>query len=420
MGLLLLGTFLFFLLLGVPVAVTIGLSSVIALISGNMSLMLVAQRMFAGTDSFALIAVPFFILAGDILAKGKVSEKLVEFADAIFGFLKGGLSVVAVLAGMFFAAISGSGAATTAAVGTTLVPELKRKGYEEASSASLIAASGTIGVVVPPSVPMIIYAVIADQSVARLFLNGFIPGVTMGLILIGIAIRQAVKRNYPRGAEFRLKNIVKTFFDALWGLLTPVIILGGIFSGYFTPSEAAVIAVNYSLLVSVFVYRDLGLKDIYRIMIRSIITMSVIMFIIATSSVLSWVLANWSIPRIVANAVLSLSSNPHVIMFLIALIIVITGVFVETASALIILTPVFLPLVNQLGIDLVHFGLVIVVGLAIGMITPPVAINLYVASSITGLSIERITRAIVPYLLGLIIVLLLMVYVPIFIPGIIL
>ncbi len=177
---------------------------------------------------------------------------------------------------------------------------------------------------------------------------------------------------------------------------------------------------NYSLLVSLLVYRDLKLKDIYRIMVRSLMTMSVIMFIIATSSVLSWVLANWGIPAMIANGVLSLSSNPYVIMFLIALIIVITGVFVETASALIILTPVFLPLVNQLGIDLVHFGLVIVVGLAIGMITPPVAINLYVASSITGLSIERITRAIVPYLLGLLLVLLLMVYVPIFLPGIIL
>ncbi|MFW5806231.1 MAG: TRAP transporter large permease [Spirochaetota bacterium] len=420
MGLLLLGTFLLFLLLGVPVAVGIGLASMIALIRGDLSLMVIAQRMFAGTDSFALIAVPFFILAGDILAQGKVSEKLVEFADAVLGFLKGGLSVVAVLAGMFFAAISGSGAATTAAVGTTLVPELKRKGYEEASSASLIAASGTIGVVIPPSVPMIIYAVIADQSVARLFLNGFIPGAVMGVTLIGIAVRQAVKRNYPRGARLRLGNIVRTFFDALWGLLTPVIILGGIFSGYFTPSEAAVIAVNYSLLVSLFVYRDLTLRDVYRIMVRSLMTMSVIMFIIATSAVLSWVLANWSIPRIIAAAVLSLSSDPYVIMFLVAAIIVVTGVFVETASALIILTPVFLPLMHHLEVSLVHFGMVIVVGLAIGMITPPVAINLYVASSITGLSIERITRAIVPYLLGLLLVLLLMVYVPLFVPGIIL
>jgi C4-dicarboxylate transporter DctM subunit len=369
--------------------------------------------MFAGTDSFALIAVPFFILAGDLMASGKVSEKLVEFADSIFGFLKGGLSIVSVLAGMFFAAISGSGAATTAAVGSTLVPELKRKGYEESSAASLIAAAGTIGVVIPPSVPMIIYAVIAEQSVATLFLSGFLPGVVMGFGLMAIAVVQAYKRNYPKGTPFAVTTILRTLKDAVWGLLTPVIILGGIFSGFFTPSEAAVIAVNYALFVSLFVYRDNTLRGIYAIMVRSIVTTGVIMFVIATSAVLSWTLANWGIPTQVARAVLSLSSNPYVIMLLITVVILITGVFVETASALIILTPVFLPLINQLGINLVHFGLIIVVGLAIGMITPPVAINLYVASSITGLSLEKITRAIVPYLVGLIVVLLLVVYMPI-------
>ncbi len=413
MAAILFGSFFILLLLGLPVALAIGVSSLIAILSEGVPLMLITQRMFAGTDSFALIAVPFFILAGDLMAEGKVSEKLVEFADAIFGFLKGGLSIVSVLAGMFFAAISGSGAATTAAVGSTLVPELKRKGYEEAPAASLIAAAGTIGVVIPPSVPMIIYAVIADQSVARLFMAGFLPGVVMGVGLMAIAIVQAYRRNYPKGSPFSIRTILVTFKDAIWGLLTPVIILGGIFSGIFTPSEAAVIAVNYALLVSLFIYRDMNLKDIYRIMIRSVITTGVIMFVIATSAILSWVLANWNIPTLVAQWVLSMSENPYVIMFLITGVILVTGVFVETASALIILTPVFLPLVNTLGINLVHFGLIIVVGLAIGMITPPVAINLYVASSITGLSLEKITRAIIPYLLGLIVVLLLVVYVPI-------
>lgn len=406
-------SFFVLLLLGLPVALAIGVSSLTAILSEGVPLMLITQRMFAGTDSFALIAVPFFILAGDLMAAGKVSETLVEFADAVFGFLKGGLSIVSVLAGMFFAAISGSGAATTAAVGSTLVPELKRKGYEESSAASLIAAAGTIGVVIPPSVPMIIYAVIADQSVADLFLGGFLPGVVMGLGLMTIAIVQAYRRNYPKGTPFSVRTILVTFKDAIWGLLTPVIILGGIFSGYFTPSEAAVIAVNYALLVSLLVYRDNTLKEIYEIMIRSVITTGVIMFVIATSAVLSWTLANWNIPTLVAQWVLSMSSNPYVIMLLITFVVLITGVFVETASALIILTPVFLPLVNTLGIDLVHFGLIIVVGLAIGMITPPVAINLYVASSITGLSLEKITRAILPYLFGLIVVLLLVVYVPI-------
>jgi len=419
MTLVLFSSFFFLLVLGVPVAIAIALSSIVVLVNEGMPLLIVTQRMFAGTDSFALVAVPFFILAGDLLAKGKVSEKLVEFADAVFGFLKGGLSIVAVLAGMFFAAISGSGAATTAAVGTTLVPELKRKGYDEASSASLIAASGTIGVVIPPSVPMILYAVIADQSVARLFLNGFIPGILMGLMLISIAIRQAYRRNYPKGAAFSTRNILYTFKDAIWGLLTPVIILGGIFTGFFTPSEAAVIAVNWSLIVSLFIYRDMKLKDVVQIISRSAMTMSVIMFIIATSAIMSWILANWNIPSIIAAGVLSLSSNPYIILLLITLIILVTGVFMETASALIILTPVFLPLINSIGVDLIHFGLIMVVGLSIGMITPPVAINLYVASTITGLSIEKITRAILPFLLGLLTVLLILLYLPMLVPFII-
>lgn len=405
--------FLLFMLLGVPIALAIGASALVALHAQGVPLMVVPQQMFQGINSFALVAVPMFILAGDLMAQGKVSEKLVAFADSLFGFLKGGLSIVSVGAGMFFAAISGSGAATTAAVGSSLVPELRKKGYDPASAASLIAASGTIGVVIPPSVPMIIYAVIAQQSVSRLFLSGILPGIAMGLGLATIAIVQAYRRNYPRGTAFSPATIWRTFRSASWGLMTPVIILGGIFSGVFTPSEAAVVAVNYALLVSLFVYRDLGLADVYRILIRSAITTSVIMLVIATSAVLSWTLSSWQVPGAIAQAVLSLSTDPYVIMLLVVAVILLTGVFIETASALIILTPVLLPLVTQLGVDPIHFGLIIVVGLAIGMITPPVAINLYVASSVTRLPLERITRAILPYLLGLIAVLLLVVYVPI-------
>ena len=410
---LLFALFCLFMLLGVPIAFAIGASTLLALHAQGVPLLVVTQQMFQGINSFALVAVPMFILAGDLMAQGKVSEKLVVFADALFGFLKGGLSLVSVGAGMFFAAISGSGAATTAAVGSSLVPELKRKGYDPASAASLIAASGTIGVVIPPSVPMIIYAVIAQQSVSKLFLNGILPGLAMGLGLAAIAITQAYRRNYPRGTAFSLSTIWRTLKSASWGLMTPVIILGGIFSGVFTPSEAAVVAVNYALLVSLFVYRDLRLADVYRILIRSAITTAVIMLVIATSAVLSWTLSSWQVPGAIAQSVLSLSTDPYVIMLLVVAVILLTGVFIETASALIILTPVLLPLVTRLGIDPIHFGIIIVVGLAIGMITPPVAINLYVASSVTRLPLERITRAITPYLLGLVAVLLLVVYVPI-------
>ncbi len=413
MTLLLFGLFLGLMLVGVPIALAIGGSTMIALSQAGVPLMVVTQQMFQGINSFALVAIPMFILAGDLMSQGEVSERLVSFADSLFGFLRGGLSVVSVMAGMFFAAISGSGAATTAAVGSSLVPELRKKGYDPASAASLIAASGTIGVVIPPSVPMIIYAVIAQQSVSKLFLNGFVPGVAMGLGLMAIAIFQAYKRKYPKGTPLSLRTIWRTLKSASWGLMTPVIILGGIFSGIFTPSEAAVVAVNYALIVSLFIYRDLKLADVYRILLRSAMTTSVIMLVIATSAVLSWTLSSWQVPGTIAQAVLSVSTSPYVIMLLVVGVILLTGVFLETASALIILTPVLLPLVLQLGIDPIHFGLIIVVGLAIGMITPPVAINLYVASSITELPLERITRAIIPYLLGLITVLLFIVYVPI-------
>lgn len=420
MSLLLFGTFALCLVLGVPIAFAIALAAVVVLLKGDLQMLIVVQRMFAATDSFPLIAVPFFILAGDLLARGAISKRLVAFSESILGSIKGGLSIVSVIAGMFFAAISGSGAATTAAVGATLIPELKQRGYNAASSAALIAAAGTIGVVIPPSVPMVLYAVIADQSVTRLFRNGFIPGILMGGMLISIAITQAYKNNYPKGMEFSFKNVWATFSRSIWGLLMPLIILGGIFSGYFTPSEAAVVAVVYALLVSFFIYKDLTLKDLYNIMVGSAKTSAIIMIIIACSGAFGWVLANWKIPEQIANGVLAISSNKFVIMFLISVIVLIAGVFMETSSAVIILTPVFLPLVRALNINLVHFGILFTVGIAIGMITPPVAINLFVASSITGMPIEKISRAVIPFLVGLIIVFFVIVYVPIFLPGLIL
>ena len=417
---LLFGSFFLLLAFGVPIAIAIGLTVLVVLSANDISLLVVPQRMFAGADSFPLVAIPFFILAGDIMAKGKVSEKMVQFADSLLGFVKGGLWVVAVLASMFFAAISGSGAATTAAVGTPLLPELKKKGYDPAFSAALIASGGCIGVIIPPSVPMVLYCVIADQSVAKLFLNGFIPGFMMGGVLIAIGLYVAYKNNYANGAPFSWRNIAKTFRDAIWGLATPLIILGGIFSGYFTPSEAAVISVDYALLVSVFVYRDMGWRRLVQIFMRSAITMSIIMFIITTSTSMGWVMANWQIPKIIAENILAISNNKYILFLLINIVIFIAGFFMETASALILLTPVFLPLIQQLGIDLIHFGVVMVLGLSIGMVTPPVAINLYVASTISGLSLEKISKAVIPMVIGLVTVLLAVTYLPMFFPGMIL
>lgn len=413
-------SFAVLLLLGVPVGFTIAIAAFITLVAGDVPALMMVQRIFTAQDSFSLIAVPFFILAGDLMSKGAVSKVLVEFAESLLGWIRGGLTIVSVLAGMFFAAISGSGAATTAAVGATLIPELEKRGYHVDKSAALIAAAGTIGVVIPPSVPMVLYAVIAEQSVNTLFRNGFIPGITMGVILIVIALVEARKLNYPKGTPLSVKNVLRTFLHAVWGILMPLIILGGIFSGYFTPSEAADVAVIYSILIGFFLYRDLTPKGLMEIMKNSAKTSSVIMLIIGFSGPFGWVLANWKIPEMISKAVLSVSSNTYIILFLIGLIILVAGVFMETSSAIILLTPVFLPLVKAMGVNLVHFGVVFAVGLAIGMITPPVAINLFVASGITGLPMTKISKAIIPYLISLIVVFFVILYAPLAFPGLIL
>lgn len=419
MSVLLFAVFILALIIGIPVAFSVMLAAMAVMVSGDVGLGMIAQRAFSSTNSFPLIAVPFFILAGDLLAQGAISKYLVEFAESFLGMIKGGLSIVSVVAGMFFAAVSGSGAATTAAVGATLIPQLKERGYNEESSAALIAAAGTIGVVIPPSVPMVLYAVSASVPLGQLFANGFGPGILMGVVLIAIALVQAHTKNYPKGADLALKNIVGSFMRAIPALLMPAIILGGIFSGKFTASEAAAVAVVYALLVSFFVYRDMTMAKLYEIMKGSAKTSAVIMIIIACSGPFGWVLANYKIPATIAHGILGISDNPYILMFFIALVIIIAGVFMETSSAIIILTPVFLPLVQGIGIDLVHFGVLFVVGIAIGMITPPVAINLFVASGITGKPIELIARAVIPYLVGLLLVFLLIVYLPMFIPALI-
>lgn len=421
MAILLFAIFAVTLLIGIPVAFSIMLSAIAVLLAGDISLGMVAQRMFYSVNSFPLVAVPFFILAGDLLANGAISKYLVAFAESFLGMIKGGLSIVSVVVAMFFAAISGSGAATTAAVGATLIPQLKERGYNEEQSAALIAAAGTIGVVIPPSVPMVLYAVAAGNGVTvnRLFTNGFVPGLLMGGILIAIALWQAYKNNYPKGGSFALKQFVISFLKAIPGLIMPAIILGGIFSGKFTATEAAAVAVVYALFVSFFVYRDMTIPKLYTIMQGSAKTSAVIMIIIACSGPFGWVLANYSIPDAIASAILSVSTNKYILMTLVAIIIIIAGVFMETSSAIIILTPVFLPLVQGLGIDLIHFGILFVVGIAIGMITPPVAINLFVASGITGQPVEMIAKAVIPYLVGLLIVFLAIVYLPMLIPALI-
>ncbi|NCC96432.1 MAG: TRAP transporter large permease [Synergistales bacterium] len=423
MGAVLAGAFFLLMALGMPIGLAVGIASLVVLVMDGLPLQMVPQMMFTGNNSFALVAVPFFILAGDILAKGGISERIVAFAEASLGRIKGGLSIVSIVASMFIAAISGSGAATTAAVGSALLPDLKEKGYDLDFSSALIAASGTIGVVIPPSVPMVLYAVIAGESVAKLFMGGFVPGFLMGLGLIVFALAVAKRRNYPSSPEVSKEERSRRFRASTWGLMTPVIILGGIFSGFFTPSEAAAIAVVYSLFVAFFIYRSMTWDKFYKLVVGAGVTSSLIMFIIATSQLFGWGLAFYEVPEAVAGALLGFAGGSKaMVYFTIVVVVLLAGMVMETSSALIILTPIFLPTVIQLGGDLIHFGVILAVGLAIGMATPPVAINIYVASAVTGLPVERISRPIVPMVAILVAVLFIATYVPrlvLFLPGLI-
>lgn len=413
MGWVIFGSFFLLMLIGVPIGLAIGLASLVVFLASGFPLQMVPQTLLEGNNSFALVAVPFFILAGDLLAKGGISERIVSFAEASLGKRRGGLSIVSVLASMFIAAISGSGAATTAAVGSALLPDLKEKKYDVDFSAALIASAGTIGVVIPPSVPMVLYAVIAGESVAKLFMGGFIPGVLMGGGLIAYALWVANRRRYPEGLVVPGREKLRRFVSATWGLMTPVLILGGIFSGVFTPSEAAAVAVVYTILVAAFVYKALTWKKFYQLVVGAGVTSALVMFIIATAKLFGWGLAFYQIPQAVAGAILGLAgSSAFLIYLMIGIVILLAGMFMETASALIILTPIFLPAVQALGGNLIHFGILMVVGLAIGMATPPVAINIYVASAITGLPMGRITKPILPMVLILIGVFFLCTYVP--------
>jgi C4-dicarboxylate transporter DctM subunit len=416
MGWVLFGSFFLLLLIGVPVGLAVGLSALVVFVATGIPLQMVPQTFFEGSSSYALVAVPFFILAGDILARGGISEKILAIAEATIGRVRGGLGIVATFASMFIAAISGSGAATTAAVGASLLPEMNKKKYDTDFSAALIASSGCIGVVIPPSVPMVLYAVIAGDSVAKLFMGGFIPGTLMGAGLIAYAVWYSNRRGYPASEKLPPRAVARRFFDSLWGLATPVIILGGIFTGYFTPSEAAAMAVDYTLLIAWLVYRTMTFRRFYELVVGAGVTSALIMFIIGTAKIFGWGLAFYEIPEAVAKAMIDLAGNNTALIYLmINVIVLIAGFFMETASALIILTPIFLPLVAAIGGDTVHFGVVMTIGLAIGMATPPMAINIFVASAISGRSLEQISRAIWPMVVILVAVLLLCTYVPWFI-----
>ena len=407
--------------LGMPIALSIGVASLATLQFGSeLPLRLVAQRLFAGTDSFALMAIPFFMLAGALMETGGISRRLVDFAHALVGFVYGGLGMVAVVAAMFFAGISGAAAADTAAVGAVSIPAMIRKGYEKGFAAAIQSAGGTIGVIIPPSIPMIIFGVVGGVSIGKMFLGGFIPGAVIGGALMGLSYFLAKKRGYQKEPFMGFKEIFRTLGSAIWALIMPGIILGGILGGIFTPTEAAVVAVVYGLLVGLFVYRELKIRDLPRIFAKAAVSTSTVMLLIATANIFGWILTAERVPQNVAAYLVTLTDSPWVLYSLILICLLIVGTFMETSASLIILTPVFLPVVQKFGIDPVHFGVVMVTALAIGMLTPPLGICLFISCNIARIQLSEIIKYVMPFLLVMIACLFLITYIPeivLFIPN---
>ncbi|MGI6251884.1 MAG: TRAP transporter large permease [Aminivibrio sp.] len=407
------GGLIFFFLLNVPIAVAIGLASLSTILwSGTIPPVVLVQKMFTATDSFPLMAVPFFILAGSLMEFGGISRRLIEFANSIVGRFSGGLAFVAIVASMFFGAISGAAVACVAAIGTILIPAMVRKGYDTPYAAAVQATAGTLGVMIPPSIPMIIYGVLTGVSIGGLFMGGILPGILVGSSLMLVAWLIARKRGYKGDEKASGAKIWSTFKDAILALLMPVIILGGIYGGVFTPTEAAVVAVIYGFIVGFFIYKELAFSQLKDILVNTSVGTATIMFIIATSSVFSWILTAQRVPQAVAGAILSISTNPIVILTLINILLLFIGTFMETVASIIILVPVLYPVITQIGVDPLHFGIIIVVNLAIGMVTPPLGVCLFVGCGISGISLEAISKAVWPFILIMIFAVLLLTYVP--------
>lgn len=400
-------------LINVPIAVALGLASTLVFfLDGNVSLIVIIQRMFNSVDSFPLMAIPFFILAGKLMESGGISRRLIHLANVIFGRVKGGLGIVSIVACAFFAAISGSAAATTAAVGALMIPAMVNKGYDKSFATAIQAAGGTIGIMIPPSVPLVLYGVAAGVSISDLFIAGIVPGLFVMVSLILLVYLISLKEGYGGGEKFGFKDFMKAFFDAFLALMMPVIILGGIYGGIFTPTEAAVVAVVYGLIVGIFIYREIKLADLSKILSSSVVVTAVIMFIIAGASVFGYYLTRQRIPAELTGLMLSVTDNWIIALLIINLLLLICGVFLETSAAIIILTPILVPIASALGIDLVHFGIIMIVNLGIGFITPPVGVNLFVAANIAGTKFESLIKAIVPFILIMIVDVLIISFIP--------
>lgn len=411
-ALLLVGVFLLLVLASVPIGIALGLGSLLYLVLGGESIVSLPQRAVIGTNSFLLLAVPFFVLAGNLMNSGGITRRLFGFAATVMGGFRGGLGQANILGSMIFAGMSGSAVADAAGMGTIEIAAMREHGYDDDFSVAVTTASATIGPIIPPSINMVVYAFLAEVSVGRLFLAGFVPGALMGVALMVLVHAYSVRRGYPKAPPATLRQLTISCLRAVPAMLTPVILLGGIFLGVFTPTEAAVVASLYALLLGVFGYRAITLRQFYEVCVDTVRVTATTMFIIAMASVFAWVMAREQIPQTAAAYLLTVTTNEYVVLLLINVVLLVAGCFLDAVSAIIILVPVLLPLQQQLGLDPVHMGLVIVLNLTLGNITPPVGMVLYVVSTVANVSLDRVIRAVLPFLIPLGVVLALVTYVP--------
>ena len=402
------------LVLTVPIGFSLGIASLAYIFATDqLTLGFVARNMVTGTDSFPIMAIPFFVFAGELMGGGGISKRLLDVANVFFGRIRGGLAIVTVVVCMFFAAISGSGPATVAAVGGMVVPTMLEKGYDKKFVLALIAAAGSIGVIIPPSIPMVVYSVTVNSSVSSLFLAGFIPGILIGLVLIAYSYFYARSAGYKGDTEpFSIGRALREVWRGKWALLSPVIILGGIYGGIFTPTEAAAVSVVYSLIIGLFVHKELNFKQMLDVTKRACETTATILVVIGCATGFSKVLTLGRIPTTVATLLTTMTDSKVLILLLINLLLLLVGCFMETVCAIMILAPILFPVVTALGVDPVHFGIIMVTNLAIGFNTPPLGVNLFVASRVGETTLDVVIKGIIPFLVLMIATLMLITYVP--------
>lgn len=400
------------LFLSIPVALSLALPSMILLFQQGTPFSIVGQKLFGSLDSTALLAIPFFILAGNMMSTGGISKRLVNFCNTLVGKSYGGLATVTIVACMFFAAVSGSGVATCAAIGGIMIGAMEKEGYNKAWAAGTTAAAAQIGVIIPPSIPMVLYGVAVNVSISDLFLAGFLPGILIGISLILVAKLFSKKHNYYGGKKSTAKEKLIALKNAFWAILMPVIILGGIYGGIFTPTEAAIVAAVYAFVVGALIHRELKIKDVIKAFHDSAITLGSIMLILSAAGLFAYVMTINQVPAIVSNLVINMTDNKYVYLLLVNLLLFVVGMFFDTAPAIIVLSPILLPAAVALGVDPVHFGIIMVCNLAAGMVTPPFGVTLFAAAQIAKINYEQMLRYVIVYIGILFMDVMLITYIP--------